>query len=434
MADRYELAAWLYGVPAAVIRERRTGKISLDYTDEAVERWDYGTPVLSVGLPLNPERKYPPAKVAPFLEGLLPEGAARTTIETRFGVRRGDTFGLVAEIGRDCAGAVTFQPRDDSPPPFPVPPQLEIISDADVTAEIDALSSYPLGADDQVRVSLAGQQDKLLLTRSPEGRWARPIGSTPSTHILKPQDERYPSLVANEAFCLRAAREVGLTSIDIDEFDAGGRSVLVVSRYDRSVLADGTIIRIHQEDFCQALGIPPREAAKYESHGGPSLRAVAAILDTWAGRVEALDQLARVMLFNVAVGNADAHGKNLALLHGPDAGITLAPLYDVISTVYYQSVSTRDGLKPASKELAMTIDGVTHVNEVTVEDLVREAVSWTYNKVRAERVLGELVDRLPKAIETAAASTRDVPDDLVASVTERVRSLSEGQPAGKSGS
>jgi serine/threonine-protein kinase HipA len=386
--------------------------------------------VLSVSLPLNPTRRYPPAKVRPFLEGFLPEGQARSTIERTFGVRRGDAFGLLAQIGRDCAGAVTFQPEGEPEPEPPRPPVYERLTDDEVVAEIEALGSYPLGARGTVRVSLAGRQDKLLLTGTPDGGWARPVGTTPSTHILKPQDERYPALVANEAFCLRCARSLGLTTIDIDAMDANGRPVLVVSRYDRLVGQDESITRIHQEDFCQALGIESTEAAKYEAYGGPSLQAVARVLDTWGGRVEAVDRLVRVMTFNVAVGNADAHGKNLSALHNFEGGVELAPLYDVLSTIEYTHVQTRDGLTPVSTDLAMTVGGVTDINEVGVQDLVREAGSWSYSEKRARGIVDETLAGLPDAIRVASVATPGVPDRVVDRVATRTAALQAGRRAG----
>ena len=424
---QYELTAWLYGVEVAVIREARTRKLELRYTDAARDRWAYGDPVLSVALPLNPEPRHPPSKVAPFLEGLLPEGDARTTLESRFDVRRGDTLALLKAIGRDCAGAVVFQPHGDAPPPLrhqrPVG-----ITHAEVVAAIGALGTHPLGDDEHVRLSLAGQQEKLLLSRTPAGEWARPIGAIPSTHILKPELDGLEHLVANEAFCLRVARELGLTSITVDELDADGRPVLVVSRYDRVVSADGQITRVHQEDLCQASSTPT--AKKYEVDDGPSFRVVADILDRAVGTASDLDQLTRAMTLNVVVGNADAHAKNYSLLHHPETGPTLAPLYDVASTIHSPTIETPEGTKKLSTALAMRINGREDINAISTDDLVAEASSWPYGAPRARAVVQDLLERLPGAIATAVDRTPSVPEDLVERVQHRVNALASGRQVG----
>jgi serine/threonine-protein kinase HipA len=424
---RYELDVWLDGAHVARLREARTRKLELHYTDETLGRWQFGDPVLSVALPLTPEFRHPPAKISAFLEGLLPEGEARTTLEDRYGVLRGNTLGLLRAIGRECAGAVLFQPHGDPAPP-PRHPEPVPISDAEVTAAIRDLGSRPLGDDDFVRLSLAGQQDKLLLTRTAAGRWARPIGAIPSTHILKPEHGDLSGFVLNESLCLRLARLLDLTTIDVEHFDADGRPVLVVSRYDRIVGPDGQITRLHQEDMCQATSTAT--VAKYEADGGPSLRDVAALLDRWAGSADELDRLARVMTLNIVIGNADAHAKNLSLLHHPERGVELAPLYDVASTIAYPEIRTADGLQPVSTALAMRVNGVEDVNAVTTEDLVTEASTWAYGRSRARAVVGDLLTAVSGTLDDAAAQTPDVSEPQVDLMRARARSLSRGHHAG----
>jgi serine/threonine-protein kinase HipA len=264
--------------------------------------------------------------VGPFLEGLLPEGEARAVLEQRFGVRRGDVAGLLAEIGRDCAGAVVVLPAGHAPPDDVH--ATEPVDDDALSRALRDLPHRPLGDDDRVRVSLAGQQSKLLLTRGADGRWLRPLGGTPSTHILKPADQRYPDVAANEVLCLRLARELGLTDVDAGLLEVDELPVVVVSRYDRRVV-DGRIARLHQEDVCQALAVDvgPRGAGKYENEGGPGFRDVAKLLDVHNGDPDQTGRLVEVATFTVAIGNADAHGKNLSLLLPPRrAGGARAPL------------------------------------------------------------------------------------------------------------
>jgi serine/threonine-protein kinase HipA len=425
---RYELEVWLHGTRVGLLREARTRKLELHYTDEALERWAFGDAVVSVALPLTPARRHPPAKVAAFLEGLLPEGEARTTLEDRYHVVRGDTLGLLRAIGRECAGAVVIQPFGDPPPsrshPVPSP-----ISETEVVKGLRDLASRPLGDDDVVRLSLAGQHDKLLLTKTDDGAWARPIGAIPSTHILKPEAPGLPGFVNNELLCLRLARLLELTTVEAELLDADGEPVLVVSRYDRVAAPDGQISRLHQEDLCQATSTPT--SAKYQADGGPSLAGVAAILDRWAGSVEQLDQLVRVMTFNVVVGNADAHAKNISLLHHHPRGVELAPLYDVASTICSPTIVDRAGnVRNVSTDLAMTVNGVIDINTVTRDDLVAEASRWNYAASRARDVVDALLARFPRALADAADRTPGVANPQIELIAERIVALGRGAHAG----
>jgi serine/threonine-protein kinase HipA len=424
---KYVLDVWLDGTHVGLLREARTRKLELRHTDDALERWHFGDPVLSVALPLTPELRHPPGKVGAFLEGLLPEGQARSTLEDRYQVIRGDTLGLLRAIGRECAGAVVFHPHGEAPPPswHPAPTP---IPDSEVVASIRHLGSQPLGDDNFVRLSLAGQQDKLLLTRTEAGAWARPIDSIPSTHIFKPEHADLQGFVPNESLCLRIARLLDLTTIEIDHFDADGRSVLVVSRYDRIVDDHGQISRLHQEDLCQATSTPT--TSKYEADGGPSLRAVASLLDRWSRSADQLDQLTRSMTLNILVGNADAHAKNFSLLHHRERGVELAPLYDVASTIAYPEIQTDDGPRPVSTALAMRVNGVADIDQVTKDDLVTEAATWDYSASRATRVVDELLERMPSALREAANATPDVSESQVDLIAARITALGRGGRAG----
>ena len=173
-----------------------------------------------------------------------------------------------------------IQPADDPPPVSPTTASAEPLTTAEIESLVRELRRAPLGVGGRVRISLAGVQEKLVLTRMPDGRWGRPIDGTPSTHILKPEVAAYPMTVENEAFCMRVAKHLGLPVAEVDTTVIAGRRLLVVERYDRDVAADGTVRRIHQEDFCQAIGISPE--TKYEDDAGPSLSRIAGILATVA--------------------------------------------------------------------------------------------------------------------------------------------------------
>ena len=160
----------------------------------------------------------------------LPEGEPRRTIARDLRLRTEDTYGLILALGRDCAGTVVMQPADEPAPPTTTR-TAEPLSQEAIAELVENLRSAPLGTGGRVRISLAGVQEKLLLTRMPDGLWGRPIDGTPSTHILKPEITAYPHTVANEAFCIRVAKHLGLKAAEVETTEFANRKVIVVERY-----------------------------------------------------------------------------------------------------------------------------------------------------------------------------------------------------------
>ncbi len=415
MADR--LAVWLYGTRVAAIEQDR-GRLRLWYTPEAFEQFPPGTPLLSLSLPLI-EQRFTHGVVRPFLDGLLPEGDPRRVVADELDVRAGDTYSLIRALGRDCAGAIVIQPEGDPSPPTATTLTAAPLTEEDLAGLVANLRSAPLGVDSRVRLSLAGAQEKLVLTRLPDGTWGRPIDGTPSTHILKPEIPAYPRTVENEAFCMWLARQLGLPVAEVETITIGERRLIVVERFDRIVQADGSVERIHQEDLCQALHIPPEQ--KYEEDGGPSLRTVA---DTLAGVAEpdSMETLLRAVTLNVAIGNGDAHGKNFSLLHERSGVLRLAPLYDLVSTLVY-------GLD----RLAMFVDTIQRIDRVTADRVVNEAARWGMARDRAEQIVGDLVARIPDAADAASNEVDGVPSALRRIVNGQVGILRGMRAARRSG-
>lgn len=391
MADA--LAIWLYGTRVAVVEQERE-KLRLFHTEEALERYPLGAPLLSLSMPLT-SRRYPHGVVRAFLDGLLPEGDVRRAMADEFDVRAGDTYALIRVLGRDCAGALVIQPYDEPAPPQPTTQTAEPLTEAEIGALVANLRSAPLGVDARVRMSLAGVHEKLLLTRMLNGSWGRPVDGTPSTHILKPEIAQYPNTVGNEAFCMRLARHLGLPVASVETMMINGRRLIIVERYDRIVQPDGVVERIHQEDFCQATGIPPEK--KYEADGGPSLRRIAQILQGAAG-LNSSETLLGAVTVNVLIGNGDAHGKNFSLLHDPSGSLRLAPLYDLLSTLVY-----------GDDQLAMYIDNVRRMNRVTADRIVNEAARWGLSRRRASDIVADILDRTPAAAQAARDETDGLP-------------------------
>lgn len=405
MSDR--LAIWLYGTKVATIEQERR-RMRLQYTPEAIQTFPTGAPLLSLRLTVTQER-FPNGAVHSFLDGLLPEDDSRRLIAQDLGLRADDTFALTRALGRDCAGALVIQPDSDPPPPPATTLTAEPLNEAEIAHLVENLRSAPLGVDQRVRISLAGVQEKLLLTRLPDGRWGRPVDGTPSTHILKPEIRDYPQTVENEAFCMRVAKNLGMDVADVETIALGGRRLIAVSRYDRLVTSTGEVERIHQEDFCQATGMLP--AQKYEEDGGPSLHKLAGILSE--ADPDSLESLLRAVTLNVVIGNGDAHGKNFSLLHDRGGALRLAPLYDLLSTLMY-----------GDDRLAMYIDNVRRTNRVTFERLSDEAATWGLSRIRAEEVVSDLLARIPEAAKRAESETPGTPAAVLEIVTAQLDKLS----------
>ena len=365
MANRPNLLqVSMHGEVIAHLHEkRRSGQVELTYTDLARERWPARTPVVSCSLPVTSSRRDATA----FLGGLLPEGQARAALAAQRDLVASDTWGLLAAYGRDIAGALVISDPDDDRAGR-TPHAVDYGSEDELASAISALPDEPLGAQDDSELSLAGIQDKLLLvaTAGPTG-WGRPVAGLPSTHILKPDPLTHPGVVVREAEALRIARRAGLTTIDPQLLDIGGRPCLLVNRYDR-VVVDSAVRRIHQEDLLQAVGLDPSARhgrVKYQEHGGPGYRDAATILLERAPDPDAqLDALVGAMVFTVLIGNADAHAKNLSLLLDPPGTVRLAPLYDTVPTMLFPTLKVR---------CAMWVGGVYRsLEDVTRTELVRE--------------------------------------------------------------
>lgn len=315
---------------------------------------------LSVALPVR-EEAYPHRDCLAWFGGLLPDGDMRKALARTLGTSERNDFRMLNEIGGDCAGAVEIVPEgwtDDFRGEAPI-----VLGTAELSELIERLPQRPLGANpaEGVRMSLAGAQPKLPVifepTRVPLSGFELPRSSAdPTSHLLKPEPDTYPGMVANEFFCMTLARACGFSVALTDmTLTVGRRPLLMVRRYDREVSSEG-LRRIHQEDFCQALLVLPED--KYQEDGGPSFRQLAELIRRRARNpIEDLSRLWDAAVFNWAIGNCDAHAKNFSLLYSAPAP-SLAPLYDLVSTEMYPELSSR---------LAMSIGGARFIDEVDTD-------------------------------------------------------------------
>ena len=403
------LDVWLRGRVVADLTVNRRQVAQLRYRDDYVAERGEGSLGLSVPLPVG-SRPFKGGLVDRWIESLLPEGETRTILEQYFRIRRGDGFALLAALGRDCAGAVALLLPGERLAADVGP--LQPLTPAEVEQAVATLRQHPLGVDQDVRVSLGGLQSKLLLVQV-DGGWARPEGGTPSTHILKPDPPEFPGLVASEAFAQRAAALAGLAAAEVRLEAFGNRLVLVVTRFDRE-RKDGRLVRIHQEDGCQALGTNPSGFAKYQaSDGVVSYQRLAAVLaDHARDQADQLRRLGAMVTFTVAIGNTDAHLRNHSFIHGIGT-LSLSPVYDAAPTA--QFAGTRD--------LALWVGGQALLAVVTRGHIVRELVSWGMETDAAADVVDSTLQRTADALGKAAQATPEVSRSVVEACEARVERL-----------
>ncbi len=296
---------------------------------------------LSLRLPLQAE-PYPDDLARPFFSNLLPEQEIKRVIAQRLRISPENDFAMLNRLGGECAGAVSVLPVGESPA---AKPGYREINEEELHRIVIDLPRRPLLAGvEGMRLSLAGAQHKLPICME-EDRVLIASGNAPSSHILKPPIRDLEDTVGNEAFCIKLAQRLGLPTPAVT-IRQGLDRLFIISRYDRTRNQEGSLVRLHQEDFCQVLGFLPDQ--KYESEGGPTLPQCFALLQEKSIR-PAADRMAllRWTIFNCLIGNADAHAKNLAMLF-TDQGPRLAPFYDLLCTQVYPDLS---------EKLAMRIGG-----------------------------------------------------------------------------
>lgn len=420
MADLLHVV--LEGRIAAVI-SRRSGRLELTY-DEQYRRTPGSTP-LSVSMPLA-SATHSHAVVDPWLEGLLPDDdTVRQQWGRRFQVNAGSAFSLLATpIGEECAGAAAFLPESRLVDYLTGDAHVTWLTDDELATrlrELRADRTTWLGRDFTGRFSLAGAQAKTALLHDPDtDRWGVPSGAAATSHILKPAIIGFDDHDLNEHLCLNAAARAGLLVAPTRVLRVRDESVVVSTRYDRVDTGGKWLTRIHQEDMCQALGVPPTR--KYENEGGPGVRRITGLLrnalpveHVTAGVWRFFD----AVVLNWMIGGTDGHAKNYSLLLAGNQ-VRLAPLYDVASALPYP------GQDVQRLKLAMKLGGdyTLRTRSASLWDKVATEMSLPADAVR-ERA-GELAARLPDAFADAAAEdqVRDLrsslPAVLVDAVTARV--------------
>ena len=340
---------------------------------------------ISHSLPLN--GSFADASSHHFFANLLPEGNVREQICKSLKISPNNDFELLKAIGGDCAGAMTITGSGSIDSKELVPSYEAVTEEQLAFWSVGAPNAFAaVTGRSEIRLSLAGAQDKLPIHVDGD-QILIPLGNTPSTYILKFASPHYSHLPENETLVSMLAKEVGLPVVDVRVRKTARSSVTLIARYDRQ-FESGHWLRLHQEDFCQTLGI--HASRKYEKEGGPSLKQCAEIIRQYtAYPLIDLQKLMRWSLFNLLVGNADAHGKNLSLLYGLNGSSRLAPFYDLVCTRNFKNLS---------REMAMNFGGVwdpdlinlKHFDGLANDIGIRTSLVIEQAKELSERVVASL--------------------------------------------
>jgi serine/threonine-protein kinase HipA len=402
------------------LRRESSGAIDFQY-DKDWLAWENAIPV-SVSLPLREDR-YIGDPVVPVFDNLLPDNDdIRRRVAERAHADGADAYSLLSAIGRDCVGALQFLP-DGATPGGAGAIDARAASDQEIAAIIANLASNPLGIgpDQDFRISLAGAQEKTALLYW-KNKWHVPHGTTATTHIIKPQIGRLPNgidltnSVENEHLCLELVAALGLPVAKSRIVDFAGRRVLAVERFDRAWARDGRLLRLPQEDCCQALSVPP--SRKYESDGGPGIRKISDFLkgsDTPENDQAAFFK-AQIVFWLLAA--TDGHAKNFSIRLAPGGRFVMTPLYDIIST---QPSLDAGQIAQNQMKLAMAIGDRRHyvVHTVLGRHFLQTAKSCGLPDKTAHDLIQQLGDTAAKSIDQVLdALPKDFPQKIAASIAD----------------
>lgn len=399
------LVVWWDEHPAGELSIDKGGAMHFAYAPEWLA--DEAAPALSHAMPKQQEPYEDHACKAVF-GGLLPEESQRTAIARALGVSPDNPFRLLEALGGDVAGALAFLPKDEEPLHDHSETTPEPLQENELAELLDRLPAVPmLAGEGGARLSLAGAQSKLPVLLTADGGIAIPRPGEPSTHLIKPEPDRFAGLAANEAFCLALARAVGIDAAHAEWREVAGKPLLLVERYDR-MSVEGKTKRLHQEDFAQALSFPSNR--KYAVEGGPTFRDSFALLRSAATRpAREVLKLADVAIFNLIIGNADAHAKNYSLLRRENGEVVLAPLYDLVATHMWKELSPK---------LAMRFGRAATLEEIDAESVVRFAEEAGLGAPFIRRRGNDLVEAVTEEIKKGIQVPGNPPEDAVAPVAE----------------
>ena len=380
------------------LHDRRIGAVHRDTRAKhrvAIE-WDAtyqgDAPTLTESFGVIPGRAPDTELASNFLGGYTPEGNQRKALAAKRGIDPDDLYAILREFGGSIAGAVTLRDPDEA---TNYHPDYDELAESTVASRLrQAIDEHDLGTRDDSRSMLPGFQPKLLVARFDDA-WLEPHGRAHSTHILKPQLPSRPEAIFNEFYSHELARHAGLSQFQSAMRTAGTMNYLAIERFDRQVV-DGDVVLHHQEDLAQALGLDWRDGdAKFQDHrrlsrkGRPSARLIGELLGSIPGGGRAAEEWLRQLVYHVAIGNNDAHAKNVALLHLA-TGTQLTEIYDAVPNLFQKG--------RIDWNLALSVGGIFDHRKISVEALIDEALSWA---VLPRRRVPTVIEQTLAAIETA---------------------------------
>jgi len=400
------------------LRRDISGAISFQYDPSWLE-WEFVLPV-SLSLPLR-EQAYSGAPVVAVFDNLLPDNDhLRRQIAARTRAEGADAYSLLGAIGHDCVGALQFLPQDIEPGPAGAV-EGALISNDEIALIIENLATVPLGIteDQSFRISIAGAQEKTAFLYR-DGKWYKPSGTTATTHIFKPSIGELPNgvdlsdSVENEYFCLKAIAAFGIEAALPQMMTFGKRIVLVVERFDRRWTAEGRLLRLPQEDCCQALSVSPTQ--KYQSDGGPG---IVQILHLLRGSDDPLADQRAFLKANIVfwlMGATDGHAKNFSVFLRPGGRFRLTPLYDVISA--QPSVDSKQ-LQWKNFRLAMSFGTKPHyaMRQVAPRHFFQTADEAGIGKEVVPSIIEELRGEVVGAIDRV---NLDLPQSFPGKITDSI--------------
>lgn len=423
MASSSDLTVWMNGLRVGTWSVVR-GAHKLEYDPAWVDS-PAGRP-LSLSLPFT-LRNEPlrGAKVAHYFDNLLPDAISiRNRLRSRFGTESTDAFDLLKAIGRDCVGAVQLLPAGETPRDFDhidSEPLSERAVEVAIAASLSPARVLGQEEESDFRISIAGAQEKTALLYY-KGRWRRPLGATPTTHILKLPLGLIGALqmdmkgsVENEFLCSRLMQQMGLPTARCEILEFGKQKVLSVERFDRRLQDEGWIARLPQEDFCQALGLP--SSKKYEVDGGPGMRDILRVLDSSLTAAEDKRAFLKAQIVFWLLAATDGHAKNFSLFLERGGRHRLTPLYDVLSAWPVIGRGTRL-LDRKKVKLAMAVRSKSaHWKLSEIRSRTWDATARTAGFGDAQELLHEVVERAPKAVE---ATGRELPTGFPAEIRDKI--------------
>ncbi len=390
-----KLSVRLYGKQVGILEQTKTGKLQFTYEDDS----DFA---ISNSLPLD-KKTFTDKECKPYFNGLLPESdIVRQHIGKMFGINANNDFALLKAIGHDCAGALSLHDIDE---PVQVQEFIELNAepqtDEQLLKHIQELPNKPFFTDlsNEVRLSLAGTQDKGAVTVI-DGKICLPKNSTPTTHIIKPLIKNLDNTILNEYLCMKSAKGVGINTADVEIGEVKDIQYLLIERYDREI-KNNKVKRIHQEDFCQALGI--LSINKYQADGGPDIKQCFDLLDIARTPASSRNMLMKLVIFNFLTGNNDAHAKNFSLLYFNTKPV-LSPAYDLLSSQMYPNLT---------KKMAMKIGSSYEKKFVTKSSFEKMCDDIGYSYKMFKKEFEEISHKLPEVLKEEFSKLGGSFDDTV---------------------